>query len=1215
MKVKEIDITANVAWSPSSQYPIYLATGTAAQQLDATFSTSAALDIYSLSLNQPGLAMEKKASLSTSMRFHKLVWGSHGISSENQDASGLIIGGTDNGRIYLYDAHKVLNEEKDPLVEMIERHTGTVRALDVNPFQANLLASGASDSEIYVWDLNNTTSPMTPGAKSQPPDEISCLAWNRQVQHILASTCPGGRCVVWDLRKNEPIIKVTDHSSRMRCKVVEWHPEVATQMALASEDDHSPVIQMWDLRFATSPLKVLENHQRGILSIAWCPQDCDLLLSCGKDNRILCWNPNSAVAGGEVTYELPTSSQWCFDVQWCPRNPGLISTASFDGHVSVHSLMGGSYPDNQHSQQQQSNVASSFPGMDPYNQAPGQQQQQVPTEAVILKKPPKWLRRPVGATFAFGGKLVSFENSKPQQAHQPTPKQVSISQVVTETDFIDRSKHLENALNEGGFVEFCSNKIAASADEIEKQMWNFLKVNFEKEPRNHFITLLGHDSHELTKKVALATGAKTTLQNGNKEGVNMEELAAKMETINTDDDDSELNLGSGTQSPSVGSKTPSDVLGDSEGAAAFDAIAAGGPVEVENRTDGQQDLRPDSPFSISNNEDTNGLLSKSLLTGNFEAAVEMCLHDDRLADAIILAIAGGPELLARTQRKYFKKNKSDISRLISSIVTRDLSDMVKCCELDNWKEVLTALLTYATAEEFPTLCNSLGTRLETEGDDDLVASACLCYICAGNVEKLVSCWCKVTPNGNSALGLQDLVEKVMILREAVSQKQGYVENGGSVIAQKLSSYAQLLASQGSLATAVNYLRDSNEPIVATLLERLYKAQGQTPTSYQQQNRAPVKPTTNQVPRNQGVNSFKTTTTSSSSYYNTQVSSQTQPNNAYYNQQQPSQGFASNTPAPSTQKSTNIYSKQGLNQRAYPKMNQGTAGQNQYYQPTGNPSYTGQQVTNTAYSSAGPTSFYNRTNYTQSPSAAPAPNQAYANQNQMPSQPMQHTPMQPTQVAASQQPITSLPPRPKPDQGAWNDPPPIKQKEQRSFVAPVPITAPIIGGPEPAPHQGMNPAAPGGPTGYGQQVYNTQMYNAQQQAKEVQATEVAQKAEPAEKEAAPRAPIPTEHQVLNQVFESLKDRCIKAAGTNAQMKRKLDDVTRKLNALYDKLSENALSPNILQGLHQIAQCSGSFDYNSGLEIYKQLVSSGNFSEISTFMPGLKVLMQVAIQLQV
>lgn len=42
-------------------------------------------------------------------------------------------------------------------------------------------------------------------------------------------------------------------------------------------------------------------------------------------------------------------------------------------------------------------IADSFPGMDTYAQAPlPQQQQQSPVD---LRKPPKWLRRPVGASF------------------------------------------------------------------------------------------------------------------------------------------------------------------------------------------------------------------------------------------------------------------------------------------------------------------------------------------------------------------------------------------------------------------------------------------------------------------------------------------------------------------------------------------------------------------------------------------------------------------------------------------------------------------------------------------------------------------------------------------------------------------------------------------------------------------------------------------------
>ena len=62
-----------------------------------------------------------------------------------------------------------------------------------------------------------------------------------------------------------------------------------------------PSAQLWDLRFAASPVKVFEKHEKGILSIAWCPQDSDLLLSAGKDNHVYCFNPNSAEYGGEVS--------------------------------------------------------------------------------------------------------------------------------------------------------------------------------------------------------------------------------------------------------------------------------------------------------------------------------------------------------------------------------------------------------------------------------------------------------------------------------------------------------------------------------------------------------------------------------------------------------------------------------------------------------------------------------------------------------------------------------------------------------------------------------------------------------------------------------------------------------------------------------------------------------------------------------------------------
>ena len=76
----------------------------------------------------------------------------------------------------------------------VQKHTGSVGALDWNGFQKNLLASGAQQSEIFIWDINSPEKPMTPGAKIQPYSPVRSVAWNRKIQvynaaHIIYKNC------------------------------------------------------------------------------------------------------------------------------------------------------------------------------------------------------------------------------------------------------------------------------------------------------------------------------------------------------------------------------------------------------------------------------------------------------------------------------------------------------------------------------------------------------------------------------------------------------------------------------------------------------------------------------------------------------------------------------------------------------------------------------------------------------------------------------------------------------------------------------------------------------------------------------------------------------------------------------------------------------------------------------------------------------------------
>ncbi|KAK7872942.1 hypothetical protein R5R35_004256 [Gryllus longicercus] len=1278
MKVKEIDRTVNVAWSPATQYPILLAAGTAAQQLDSSFSTSAALELYSLNLGEPGLDMDLRVSAPSDYRFHKIAWGAYGPAHEK--GSGIIVGGCDGGRIQIYNASKLLSGE-DGLIVSQEKHTGPVQALDFNPFQSNLLATGASESEIFIWDLNNVSTPMTPGAKAQPPENVVCMSWNRQVQHILASTF-AQRCVVWDLRKNEPIIKLSDGTTRIRWKVVAWHPEVATQMCLASEEDQSPVIQLWDLRFATSPLKVLEGHQRGVLSIAWCMQDSELLVSCGKDNRILCWNPESSNPGGEVVCDVATTNQWNFDVSWCPRNPALIAASSFDGHVSIYSLLGG-----QQQMQTSNKIADSFPGMEAYAQAPVTQQHQVPVD---LRKPPKWLRRPVGASFGFGGKLVIFENATAAEIAAagggPPMRTIRVSQVVTEPELIQRSTLLESALQSGQYVEFCQNKITLSTNPHDKYVWSFLRASFSLNPQTELLNLLGFKQEELNAKLNRLLGKPANARPDPVENLSDGVAGLGRENESGDDDGSDdLQINSGWAP-------------DGDASAAFDAIAA------ENQFN-NIDAKPLPPLKIPVGDDTDGLISQALLLGNIESAVDLCLNDGRMADAIILAMTGGNELLARTQYRYFQQSKGQLATLISAVVTEDWSQVVKACEVDSWKEALAATLTHAKNDEFPILCEQLGQRLEQEGHGPQRMNAQLCYICAGSVGRLVDCWSdSIKPDSPNKM--QDLVERVMILSKAAEFQGHNVQISGS-LAQFLSQYAGILAAQGSLNAAVTYLGNSDEEQVKQLRERLLCALGHQ-SAYA--NHLPQQCQPSQVQQQQHAQSrVQPSSRRSSAFYPAPVPQPSQHNyGGAASQPQPGYSpFQTMGQQTHVKPATPSFPGQGVQQPVVPKP----------YAPAPTPPISSQpfnpqpfvpaasttqapavplpsmppaSLTPTPAGGApssrsrpyvldpsvqsGPAMGPYGTNpsvapFSPTPSAAQVPTSVYQPQaavfsQQQPQQPIGGVPYsQPGAGYGAGEPAPA-PPMMPPNFAAnnappgWNDPPTLKgtsraqfpnidavqmsaehagtrkwknviaHKPKAEYQPQAPITHPIFGAvpAEAAPPVGPNMGMPmnGGYSDQSaaysnlQQQQQIHQYNQQQQPLQQHQQQQQQppqhspvvKAEPAK----PKGPVPEEHMYLQTVFNELRDRCMNAA-TNPQAKRKLEDVGRKLEVLYDALRENKLSPNTLSALHQMVQLVQTGNYTNGLHLHTQLVSGPDFSQISSFMPGLKVLLQLALQLGV
>ncbi|XP_027707584.1 protein transport protein Sec31B isoform X4 [Vombatus ursinus] len=1158
MKLKELERPAVQVWSPASQHPIYLATGTSAQQLDASFSTNATLEIFEVDFRDPSLDLKRKGVLSASNRFHKLIWGN--FSSGSPEGSGVIAGGGDNGVLTLYSVSQILTSGKEPLIAQKEKHTGAVRALDFNPFQSNLLASGANDSEIYIWDLNNFSVPMTPGSKSQqPPEDVSALSWNQQVQHILSSAHPSGKAVVWDLRKNEPIIKVSDHSNRMHCSGLAWHPEVATQLVLCSEDDRLPVIQMWDLRFASSPLKVLDSHSRGVLSVSWSQADPELLLSSAKDNQILCWN----LGIGEVVYKLPTQNRWCFDVQWCPRNPPVFSAASFNGWISLYSVMGGNWEAQQKTQADK--ISSSFSSLDPFGTGHPLPPLEVPEQVAHTnlipppKKPPKWIRRPTGASFAFGGKLVTFGLPSPptQQAPQPGSHFIFISQVTTESELLARSQELQEALGSGSLLNYCQNQIHRASSPSEKDIWQFLKVALEQESRTRFLKLLGYSKEELDEKMTACLGS------GSEVGESPHPKGGDLHW------NRQAFCRQGSRRSSEESVTSS---------AFFDELVP-------------QNM---APLEIPVTEDTDGLLSQALLLGELGHAVELCLKEERFADAIILAGAGGEQLLRKTQQRYFAQKKSRIASLLACMVEQKWRSVACSCSLKSWKEALALLLTHCGHQDFPELCDMLGTHLEQESGGTLSAEACLCYICSGNVERLVECWAKIHQT-SSPMALQDLMEKVMVLSrspELLQRPEGAVP--GPAVAHRVTQYASLLAAQGSLATAMSYLpKHCAQPPVQQLRDRLFHAQGSRLLDQQPPPfpfpRVPVR--SSSQPRGLGaaphaagfrpLHQVSTPAPGPGVFLPQPSATMALTHPGIY------QGTRSQTTRDSRAAGAQLVLPPPSGPRVGPALPQPQLLGAQQTQAPGPVGFPGSQpfpgppppMASQTVSFPGSTFLAGAPGLSTSlPAWTPGPGLP-------PLVPPISFPVTccppggPGAPVSRTMPATGIPdPHPGP-RGPCRDTSASKGGLQRTklpemFTPPAPITAPI-GNLPPNPREACSPGPP--ISGMGQAPPGAPGELTLQQLQQLPPEQVKKKE------------MPLEHQPLKTSFEALLQRCALSAS-------------------------DPLSPNVLAGLHEVSRCVDSGSYEQALAVHTQVVGSSSFSEVSGFMPALKTILTIAHKLQ-
>ncbi|VDM92415.1 unnamed protein product [Onchocerca ochengi] len=194
--------------------------------------------------------------------------------------------------------------------------------------KGNLLAIGNIDASINIWDLDlvNSVEPTRDGNAQKHTGAVLSLAWNRLMEHVLASGSADSSVILWDLEETKPATVATHFDGMVQA--VEWHPAessilltgtLSNQVGITDCRKCDALFRQWEVSGEVERLTwnhfspfyffvVTENghfyymdtrknepiiskkiHEGGARSVVQSYYTKDLLSTCGEDGMLKIW--------------------------------------------------------------------------------------------------------------------------------------------------------------------------------------------------------------------------------------------------------------------------------------------------------------------------------------------------------------------------------------------------------------------------------------------------------------------------------------------------------------------------------------------------------------------------------------------------------------------------------------------------------------------------------------------------------------------------------------------------------------------------------------------------------------------------------------------------------------------------------------------------------------------------------------------------------------
>eukprot|EP01029_Cantina_marsupialis_P003610 TRINITY_DN1351_c0_g1_i2.p1 TRINITY_DN1351_c0_g1~~TRINITY_DN1351_c0_g1_i2.p1 ORF type:complete len:1114 (+),score=427.12 TRINITY_DN1351_c0_g1_i2:301-3342(+) len=697
----------------------------------------------------------------------------------------------------LMDPAKLMKNENPLIEEPCELKTddSKITATCISPHKDKIcILLGYANGTIISVDLTDPSNPQADPISSTQQGEITCMAWNNAVQHIVVIGDSTGQIVVFNLQSKSPFCEIGYRDYRPANKI-EWDSK---GMSLLVSFSQRCGVQLYDIAKSRTENVAQIAPDTVVTDFVWYHKDPSVVIVASK-NKLASYH----LPSGECLYELPLSG----------ANKSQDMNASF--------LFGQSMTADEDFQQL--SCHPSYNGIVALSSGKKFEMYNINGRGVEVPDYLTMSQKRI-ARFSFNGSLTmsSFNEKKEPvliESKVFTPQSPSLADITEVIEFFKSVEAEQDETRKARIMNYIKGK-ADSLGSINPELsliWNTLSVLFAKESRLEMTSHLSEIIQDFDKVLEIEE-AKEQEEEEEKKPEVLEEILDSKASPSSVDFFSGVAPPQETAASLFGSATPVETPAASS---FFSSDIPTAPTtelneedeKVEEKEDKEEEMKPETPKV----EETEIEVKKtvfpmevheSFARGKLEHTVSV-LFKNNLPDVALFIAKNGENALMDKACEYYAAKAGTFDGMRSEEVCADIRSFVR--KADNvfknnwnnviahssnacWKKMLITLLTYCSHDLFNEFCLRLGDKIASEYP---LGSAC-CYILGNNMDKAMEVISAhpVDPQNTAA-------HKIDVLTFAVASFFA-IEEPTEGLLDKFNTFAVFLAEQGKLELAAEF---------------------------------------------------------------------------------------------------------------------------------------------------------------------------------------------------------------------------------------------------------------------------------------------------------------------------------------------------------------------------------------------------------------------------